>query len=480
MTIFRLAFLTAIIFLIACSPKKKSAPVITEETISVIDQVTASIKEDKATVIGFFVKPQRSTSCEKMYVEISIFDTQAKLWRRAVEFEIVKNSKQAIGGPSMDDQLFLASLNVLEEVAITGMGCQPYQEKMSRNYQIYATFKPEYGKINIIGSIEQNILAKGVNIYDFKANTEAAKTLITAENPALENDVVPVNLNVQLWKKFQGAELTPAEIVADKMGAKTFILYQLDLRNRVKSVENLSEVFLNDAAKGTYKMSDTIRARKLSLELLDSQREDVYRFYDMLAAGTSISQAALYTELLSTKRGITLDYELGRISGTRQSLGLAQYDQRIKELENSRQLKGMKTKSRIAEVKTRGALRADVTQTEEQYLKVMYPFSKLRSVKSREKQVELTKAYLDALETLETFDVKRHVDRSQLSEINANIYVLSHKEMMEAKRDYLMDLAQRAHEEDFLMSRNYHRFKQNYVTAKEDIDRLNVVLFSSF
>lgn len=479
MNILKVTFLTSLIALQACSSEQKKIPIVVEETVPVIDQVTASIKEDKATVIGFFVKPQRTTSCAEMYVEISVFNAELDQWESALEFNITNNSKDAIGGPAMDKQLFMASLNRLEEFAISGMGCQPYQGKMSKNYQIYATFKPEYGKINIIGTIEQNILAKGVNIYDFKDNTNTAKELITAENPSLEAYVVPAKLNVQLWNKIDGLSLTPAEIMEDKGGAKRFILYQLDIQKRIKYAETVSENFLNYAAKGTYKIGSTVQARELSLTVLDQQREDVYRFYDMLAAGTTINDAAIYTELTTAQRGVAIEQELGRLSGLASRTASSAYSVPLKRLEKSGKLKGLKSKSRMAELETRKPLREAVTKTEAPYLKVMYPFAKLRSIKSREKQVELTQTYLDALDELELFDAKRHVKRTNLTGANAEIYILLYQDMMKARRDYLMDLAKRAHEDNFLMSRNYHTFKHAYTKTKEEIDLLNVELFSA-
>ena len=133
MKIPKFIFLSSLMALSACSGKTEIKPVPAEEIIPIIDQVSAAIKEDKATVIGFFVKPQRSTSCEKMYVEISVFNEQLNQWEAAIEFDIVNNSKEAIGGPSMSEQLFMASLNRLEEFAVSGVGCQPYQKKMSKN-----------------------------------------------------------------------------------------------------------------------------------------------------------------------------------------------------------------------------------------------------------------------------------------------------------------------------------------------------------
>jgi len=348
------------------------------------------------------VKPQRTTSCEKMYVEISIFNEQLNKWESAIEFDVKRNSKEAIGGPDMDEQLFMASLNRLENFAISGMGCQPYQGKMSKNYQIYATFKPEYGKINIIGTIEQNILAKGVNIYDFKDSATLAKDIIKTEKPSLEAYVVPAKLDVKLWSKFEGKSLTPSEIMADKHGAKTFILYQLEIQSRIDRAKVISENFINAAADGTA----TIK----------------------------------------------------RKSGS---------------------LKGLKTKSRITEFKERQHLREKVNKAEEPYLKVMYPFSKLRSVKSRDEQVELTRVYLDALDELELFDARRHVKRTGLAQSNAEIYIFFHENMMEARRNYLMDFAERAHEKDYLMSKNYHTFKRIYTQTQEDIDLLETELFSA-
>jgi len=479
MKIPKFIFLSSLMALSACSGKTEIKPVPAEEIIPIIDQVSAAIKEDKATVIGFFVKPQRSTSCEKMYVEISVFNEQLNQWEAAIEFDIVNNSKEAIGGPSMSEQLFMASLNRLEEFAVSGVGCQPYQKKMSKNYQIYATSKPEYGKINIIGMIEQNILAKGVNIYDFKDNSERAKELIKTENPSLETYVVPAELDVKLWNKLEGGPLTPADIMADKNGSKSFILYQLELQKRTKHVENASEVILNKAAKGTLKVADAVEARELGLRVLDEQREDVYRFYDMLQAGTIIKEAALYTETLTLKRNTELLYKIGELKGTRNSVGLTSYEKQIAKLENSKRLKGLKSKSRLVEVEARKPLREAVTATEGPYLRTMYPFNKFRSVKSRDKQVELTQNYLDALDKLELFDAKRHVKRTGLSETNAAIYILFHEDMMKARRDYLMDFANRVHEKDYLMSKNYHTYKRVYKQTKEDIDLLNTELFSA-
>ena len=479
MSIFKHTILASILLLQGCNAQKKELPVPVEETISIIDQVTTSIKEDKATVIGLFVKPQRSTSCEKIYVEISVFNEQLNHWEGAIEFNITNNSKDAIGGPSMSEQLFMASLNRLEEFAISGIGCKPYQGKMSKNYQIYATFKPQYGKINIIGTIEQNILAKGVNIYDFKENTEMAKHIIKTEKPSLENYVVPAKLDVQLWDKLQGGPLKPAEIMADKNGSKSFILYQIEIQKRTKNVENASEAILNEAAKGTFKVADAVEVRELGLRVLDNQREDVYRFYDLLSAGTTINDAAIYTELMTAQRGVALEQELARLSGLPFRTASSAFSEPLKNLRNSGRLKGLKSKSRIAELETRKPLREAVTKTEGPYLKLMYPFDKFRSVKSQDKQIELTKNYLDALDELELFDAKRHVKRTGLNETNAEVYVVFHKNMMKARRDYLMDFAERAHEEDYLMSKNYHTYKRVYTRTKEDIDLLKTELFSA-
>jgi len=445
MRVFKFLCFSALVALSACNTEVEAPPIPQEISIPIIDQVASAIKEDKATVIGLFVKPQRSTSCEKMYVEISVFNEQLNQWESAIEFDIKRNSKDAIGGAAMDSQLFMASLNRLEEFAISGVGCQPYQGKMSKNYQIYATFKPEYGKINIIGTIEQNILDKGVNIYDFKDATEKAKQLITTENASLEEFVVPAKLDIQLWNKLEGGPLSPAEIVADKNGSKSFILYQVELQKRTKNVETASETFLNEAAKGSLRIADAVKIRELSLRVLDNQREDVYRFYDMITAGTTIENAAIYTELLK----------------------------------NSGRLKGLKLKSRLAEIESRKPLREAVTKTEGPYLKVMYPFDKLRTIKSQEKQIELTQTYLDALDELELFDAKRHVKRTGLSDTNSAIYILFQENMMKARRDYLMDFAERAHEKDYLMSKNYHTFKRVLKQTKEDIDLLNTELFSA-
>lgn len=465
--------------LAACSEKTEITPPPVQEIVPILDQVETALKEDKATVIGLFVKPQRTTSCEEMYVEISVFNEPLNQWEAAIEFEIKRNSKDAIGGSAMDDQLFMASLNRLEEFAISGVGCQPYQRKMSKNYQIYATFKPEYGKINIIGTIEQNILAKGVNIYDFKDNTERAKDLITTEKPSLEDYVVPANLDVKLWRKLEGAALTPADIMANKNGSKAFILYQLELQKRTKTVENASESFLNDAAKGTFRVADAVEIRELGLRVLDNQREDVYRFYDLLSAGTSIEDAAIYTELMTAQRGIALEQEFARLSRMPFRTASSVYTEPLKRLRNSGRLKGLKSKSRMAELEARKPLREAVTKTEGPYLKVMYPFDKFRNISSHDKQVELTRNYLDSLDELELFDAKRHVKRARLAETNAEIYILFHKNMMKARRDYLMDFAERAHEEDYLMSKNYHTYKRVYKQSKEDIDLLNTELFSA-
>ena len=50
---------------------------------------------------------------------------------------------------------------------------------------------------------------------------------------------------------------------------------------------------------------------------------------------------------------------------------------------------------------------------------------------------------------------------------------------MKARRDYLMDFANRVHEKDYLMSKNYHTYKRVYKQTKEDIDLLNTELFSA-
>ena len=479
MNSFKHLSLTSILLLQGCNAPQQELAKPAEETIPIIDQVSTVLKEDKATVIALFVKPQRTTSCEKMYVEISIFNEQLNKWESAIEFDVKRNSKEAIGGPDMDEQLFMASLNRLENFAISGMGCQPYQGKMSKNYQIYATFKPEYGKINIIGTIEQNILAKGVNIYDFKDSATLAKDIIKTEKPSLEAYVVPAKLDVKLWSKFEGKSLTPSEIMADKHGAKTFILYQLEIQSRIDRAKVISENFINAAADGTATIKSVLKARKLSLRMLDNQREDVYKFYDMLAEGTLIRDAAIYTELLTNRRRLSLKYELGEIGGSQQSIGLIDYDNLIKKHEKSGSLKGLKTKSRITEFKERQHLREKVNKAEEPYLKVMYPFSKLRSVKSRDEQVELTRVYLDALDELELFDARRHVKRTGLAQSNAEIYIFFHENMMEARRNYLMDFAERAHEKDYLMSKNYHTFKRIYTQTQEDIDLLETELFSA-
>jgi len=479
MRVFKFLCFSALIALSACNNKVEAPPIPQEISIPIIDQVASAIKEDKATVIGLFVKPQRSTSCEKMYVEISVFNEQLNQWESAIEFDIKRNSKDAIGGAAMDSQLFMASLNRLEEFAISGVGCQPYQGKMSKNYQIYATFKPEYGKINIIGTIEQNILDKGVNIYDFKDATEKAKQLITTENASLEEFVVPAKLDIQLWNKLEGGPLSPAEIVADKNGSKSFILYQVELQKRTKNVETASETFLNEAAKGSLRIADAVKIRELSLRVLDNQREDVYRFYDMITAGTTIENAAIYTELMTAQRGVAIEQELARLSNLPARTPTSVYSEPLKRLKNSGRLKGLKLKSRLAELESRKPLREAVTKTEGPYLKVMYPFDKLRTIKSQEKQIELTQTYLDALDELELFDAKRHVKRTGLSDTNSAIYILFQENMMKARRDYLMDFAERAHEKDYLMSKNYHTFKRVLKQTKEDIDLLNTELFSA-
>ncbi|WP_371397045.1 hypothetical protein [Fretibacter rubidus] len=468
------------LFLTSCSPQSAPPDPVEIITVSIADQVASVLDDEKGTVIGLYVKPERSTSCEQMYVELSVFDNQALTWSPVIDFEIKRNSDSAVGGPDIEDQLYLARITRRDEMAISAIGCKPYQKEMSLNYQTFATFKPEYGKINIIGVIEQYTIADGVNIYDFTPRDTEARILLSNDNPALEDYVVPVDLGVTLWEQFLGYQLTPADIVANKHGAKDYILYQIALRERTNLLIEQSELMLDSLKHGIVSAEEMSGLRRVAIKFQDESEEDIYRFYDMLDGSTTIENAMLYTAVLSEIRIIDMKRALLKPISRTERRKVIDLENLKEDLEASGQLKSANLNSRMAAEKNRQALRLAIFEAEVPYLEEMFPYRKFHKESDREKRISIGQNYADALKALDQFDANRHITRTGMAGDIAALYLDLYVAKSDARTAFLLDFAERVTEDGYMASSQRQSLLVAQDKASQNIEDFKLILVSNF